>query len=304
MTDEKSGDTLGSEPKASKTDQLSQKILGSMKKKTFSGEETIAWLKDINENIGATTSNNRDKEKQHLTMLSCIDTMFDHFQRYVFELMQTQPTDKDYELHCQRPNYSLAVNRCYGYLSNKNIGLVVEGEPELIRAFIIPAAFLADFEARRNDFTPFMEMSGRSDSGGVVWEIEGGPIVFSDLPVIAKKLFARLVRVIRGEASELEPFTLDLAESVSKAAPAESIAVVVDQVFEQNKTSISAACTGLLLAIDQEIDILVKTGVRAMQLQKNMELTPRIIKRKNSLRALQQMAEALQNELTDVLAEE
>jgi len=290
MSDEKSA--LG---------DASKKILDSMKKKTFSGEETIAWIKNIKENIATAPV---IQQKQHLTMLSCMDTLFDHFQRYAYELAHAETFSID--VRCERPNFSSHVQRCYGYISSSDFGLVLEGEPERIRAFIVPAAFVAGFEGRRNDFMSFMELLGRADSGGIFWEIEGGTIGFDHLPIIAKKLFARLVRVSRGEASELEPFMLNLAGALKPAPPAdvaESMTTVVNRVFDRNKNSISTSCFLLVREIDAEIEALTKIGVKVLQSQ-NLELMPRVMKRTESLRQFRQMAQMLVGELGDLFADE
>jgi hypothetical protein len=153
----------------------------------------------------------------------------------------------------------------------------------------------------------FMEMVGRADSGGTFWEIEGGTIGFDHLPIIAKKLFARLVRVVRGEASELEPFVLNLAgvlkQPQAPADSAEPIAAVVDRVFQKNKSTIAAVCAGLVSAIDQEMDIVAKTGVKVLHSQ-NIDLMPRVMKRTESLRTFRQIAQRLPNELADLFSDE
>jgi hypothetical protein len=303
MTDEKKSPPGAIASKPDDLDKKAEAISKKFKnvKKPQSGEDTIAWIKDINENLETHVVAGLDDEP-YMTMLCAIDTLFDHLQRYTFEFNQSDE-NTDLVVQCERPNYGAYVHRCYGNLNSGAFGIIVLGEKEKIRAYVVPTVEWPNFDARLNEYTPFMEMSAREESGGLLWQLEGLTIFFVHLPIIAKKVFARLVRVARQQATGKEPFELNLygAEMAPNADKDEALYMILNRALKQMEHNISNSCSNLLLAIDQELENTKKLSVRV--LKENPELMPRLIRRTEALRTYRNMTEILISESPEVFTE-
>jgi len=271
-------------------------------KKPKSGETTIAWIKDINEDLDTRVVANLEDEP-YMTMLCCIDTLFDHLQRYTFEFNQSDE-NTDLVVQCERPNYGAYVNRCYGNLNSGPAGVIVQGEKERMRAYVVPTQQFPSFDARQAEFQPFFDLTARTESGSLLWQMEGWTIYFVHLPIIAKKIFARLVRIARGQATGQEPFSLNLYGAQPAPSPdrEESSSVVLDRVLKQSEHNISNACSNLLMVIDQEIETTKKTSVKI--LSKSPDLMPPLLKRSEALRTYRHMTEILIEEGAEVFSEQ
>jgi len=191
--------------------QLAKKILNSLRKSHAPSEDTLSWLKNVTEDVPVSfrEGNLYTGESQPFTMSYIIDKLFDDFQRYAYEFNLDADEDSLIQ-RCERQLPNAPNDKAYGYLATKTWAIVVQGEQSVIRAFLIPMGFIKEFYTRRGNFTPFMEMYEATENGHVVWKVEDCAIHTDELAIIDKKLFARLVRVVRGQASELEPFRLNL----------------------------------------------------------------------------------------------
>src|SRR6516164_5647109 len=107
---------------------LSKRVLASVNK-PFVGEQTMAWLKNVNENVSIKPGSvdQSDAKTAPLNMVSIVDKLFDDFQRYAFQFNQTEP-NRDYLITCRRPtadDYRQANASYQGNLQNSSWALLI-----------------------------------------------------------------------------------------------------------------------------------------------------------------------------------
>lgn len=276
---------------------LSKRVLASVNK-PFVGEQTMAWLKNVNENVsvkpGATDQSGG--KTALLTMVSIVDKLFDDFQRYAFQFNQTEP-NRDYLITCRRPtadDYRQATTSYQGNLQNSLWALLISGEPKVIKVILVRPRFLYDDESRRPALMPSLQIYVDVEKGQSIWKIDGHPIGNSHLPAISKMIFARLVRVSRGEVSESEKliFTPALPSSPETDPPVWAGDTPADIVTN--------ALIALLDAVDNELEDVRKVGVEALK-SEGMDGLTAIMKKAETLKTFRQNAANLANEWTNFL---
>ncbi|HEY9783936.1 MAG TPA: hypothetical protein V6D17_00950 [Candidatus Obscuribacterales bacterium] len=264
----------------SKSEELSKLILGSMK--SFTGEETVNWLKNVSENVPK-GSGLASGKKMHLSQMSCIEALFEHFQRYALQFNRQHPRNPELQVQILKSQMGTHGDVLYRVMSTSEWGLALVAEPGKIVAVIMRAEFIPDFYARRANFAPFMEMQEATELGQTVWYVEGDPVSEDLLPVIAKKLFARLIRVVRGEASELEPFFLQLKDLSAQ----ERASSYVEQAMSVHSQTVVAVCLEFLKLLDEELETLSAVGVKAIQ-NGQLDLAPQILKMTDNLKKMRE----------------
>lgn len=263
----------------SPTEELSQLILGSMR--TFSGEETVAWLKNVSEDVPQ--GEEAASAKLNLSQTQLADNLFDHFDRYAREFNRQNVRSTNLIVKVNRPAFNATRDHFYGSLTVQEWGLVISGEGERVLGHVVRAEFVPDFHARRHEFVPFVELEGMAEPSGMFWRVEGDEIKTALLPVIAKKLFARLIRVAKGEANELEPFVLKLKDLSSQ----ERAHAMLEHEIGQHLEAVVHLCLAFLKCIDEERDALAQLGVKSMQ-NRDGDNTKVLMKRSYDLKALRE----------------
>lgn len=217
MTDEKY--------RGSGSDPLSKRILNSIK--PFSGEHTSKWLAalstDTVKDSVVISGGAENAQEPPRSMAAWVDNLFDHFQRYAFDFSR-MCTDSDLQVNCTRPTVQDSKGGTSdtsivstGYLSTTQWALVVRGEFFRIQVYVLPVGMLMGFRARHEEFPLYMEMlATQAARNKIKWALDGQPVSMDQAPSIAKKLFAHLVMVARGEAKETDKFSLNLPPAKSE----------------------------------------------------------------------------------------
>jgi hypothetical protein len=276
---------------------LSKRVLASVNK-PFVGEQTMAWLKNVNENVpvkpGATDQ--PDAKAPALTMVTIVDKLFDDFQRYAYQFNQNEP-NRDYLITCRRPtadDYRKATTSYQGNLQNSTWAMLVSGEPKAIKATLVPPRFLYDDESHRPALMPLLQIYSDVQAGGPVWKIDGHPVIASHLSTISKMVFARLVRVTRGEVSESDKLTFTPEKSASSDADQPTWAGGSPTDIATN------ALIALLDAVDNELEDLRKVGVETLK-SEGMDGLAAIMKKAEALKLFRQNAGNLANDWKTIL---
>lgn len=205
------------------SDPLSKRILNSIK--PFSGEQTSKWLAALSTDAvkdAVVIKNDSDPNQEPpRSMAAWVDGLFDHFQRYAydFSVMCAEP---ELQVNCTRPavqDSKAPVNPgaapdtsvvTLGYLSTHKWALVVRGEFFRIQAYVVPVGVLMGFKARHEEFPLYMEMiAAPAARNKINWTLDGKPVSMNQASAIAKRLFAHLIMVARGEAKDTDKFSLD-----------------------------------------------------------------------------------------------
>lgn len=198
-----------------------QRILSGMKGK-YTGEETSRWLTSIEENptnAEETISVGGLVDESRLSMPALLDLLFDHLQRYSFELNKVA-TDPDMKINCERPTswqekveYMTKTRFMRGHLSTRYYSFMVWAEEGKADGYIIPTEFMVGFSPL--DFTPYISIS-RMPSGAedIIWGIDKKVLSSHEVPKLARRLITQLVKVCTGEANPDDRFTFSSADSV------------------------------------------------------------------------------------------
>jgi hypothetical protein len=76
--------------------------------------------------------------------------------------------------------------------------------------YIVPVGVLMGFKARHDEFPVYMEMlAAQTARNKINWTLDGQPVSMDQASAIAKRLFAHLIMVARGEASDKDKFSLN-----------------------------------------------------------------------------------------------
>lgn len=200
------------------SDPLSKRILNSIK--PFSGEQTSKWLAALSTDAvkdSVVIKNDSDPTQEPpRSMAAWVDGLFDHFQRYAYDFsgMCNEP---ELQVNCTRPALQEPKGPgpdtsviSLGYLSTHQWALVVRGEFFRIQVYIVPVGVLMGFKARHEEFPLYMEMiAAQAARNKINWMLDGQPVSMDQSSAIAKRLFAHLIMVARGEASDTDKFSLN-----------------------------------------------------------------------------------------------
>ncbi len=203
--------------------ETKQRYLSTMKDK-FTGEETSRWLHSIEESPGAaeeTIMTGSLVDDSLVSMPALMDILFDHLQRYSFELNKVS-TDADVKINCERPagwqekvEFLAKIRYMRGHLSTRYWTFIIWAEEAQALGFFIPTDFLMGFTPHGGDFPPYIKinrMTSNTDEG-VVWGIEGKTLLVAEVPRLARRLITHLIKVATGQASSDERFTFSSSES-------------------------------------------------------------------------------------------
>lgn len=214
-------------------DELKEKILSSVNR-AFTGEATSRWIVAMKDDaiVEAEETVATGSKENHLNtnMAAIIDRLFDNFKRYAFEFNRSQP-NRELVINCERPasmrtmaDYGESgrqIKFCLGHLSSRNWALVVQGEENRVRAYVVPVEYLVGFRPNQSDFAPYIEMKLMVDPSGssrdLVWTIDNQLLAIESLPALSRRLFGQLVKVCRGEADNTEKFLFDPHELRSQS---------------------------------------------------------------------------------------
>jgi hypothetical protein len=278
------------------TEELSKKILSSMNN-AFVGDETKAWLADVSENVDPATGAPQDDQVCQLGMVEMMDRLFDDFYRYAYQFNQTEDSRK-FVVTCHRPKASSredASTLYQGSLLNSVQAMIVSGGSKAIRfAFISPEVLAVDQSARP---TVFFELDAHAQGDAIRWSADGKPIMMSHVPYLTKKIFARLIRVSRGEVTGNELLMFDAVKE-AKGGAADEGATVPEQ---NNADVITYSLISILDAVDSEVQVLQQDGMDALK-QGGMEALAPMMQRVKSLRAFREKAAALAREWSDFIS--
>jgi hypothetical protein len=96
-----------------------------------------------------------------------------------------------------------------GYLSTHQWALVVRGEFFRIQVYVVPVGVLMGFKSRHEEFPLYLEMiAAQAARNKINWTLDGKPVSMDQASAIAKRLFAHLIMVARGEAKDTDKFSL------------------------------------------------------------------------------------------------
>lgn len=204
------------------SDPLSKRILNSIK--PFSGEQTSKWLAALSSDAvkdAVVIKNDSDPAQEPpRSMAAWVDGLFDHFQRYAYDF-SSMCTDSELQVNCTRPTLQEPKGPStpggaadtsvvsLGYLSTHQWALVVRGEFFRIQVYVVPVGVLMGFKARHEEFPLYMEMiAAQAARNKINWTLDGKPVSMDQASAIAKRLFAHLIMVARGEAKDTDKFSL------------------------------------------------------------------------------------------------
>lgn len=282
------------------TEDLSRKILSSLNT-AFVGDQTMAWLQNVNENVNSAPVATAEKEDPlcQLSMVNLMDTLFDDFNRYAYQYNQTEE-NRAFVVTCNRPTgdgIKDPGNQYSGFLQNSVWGLQVRGDTKSVRFSFIPPKFLYEDETNRPAIPAFIELSIQMFKEGPGWSVDGNPLRNSQLPFLSKKIFARLVRVSRGDVSENEPLKFD-AVAEKAAEQSNSGGATVPQ--QSPAETITYSLLAVMDAIDAEVVSLQQEGMAAMR-SGGMEAIMPIMKRTEALKALRESTAGVAREWAKLL---
>lgn len=273
------------------SEELSKKILSSISN-NFVGDETRAWLSDVNENVDGSAA--KDGVVCQLGMVELLDRLFDDFYRYAYQFNQTEESQA-FTITCHRPKAGSkedASSLYQGSLLNSVRAMMVSGDNKGIRfAFIAPAILAVDPTAKPS---VFIELLMQQTAEGPRWFSDGKPLKLAQLPYLTKRIFARLIRVSRGEVSDTEPLSLE-------ALPDSADAAGEDGGEQNNADVITYSLISILDAIDSEIQGMQQVGMEALK-KGGMEALGPAMKRVQALRAFREKTATLAQEWANMIS--
>lgn len=282
------------------TEDLSRKILSSLNT-SFVGDQTMAWLQNVNENVDSKSTATATMEDPlcQLSMVALMDTLFDDFNRYAYQYNQTEE-NRAFVVTCRRPagdGTREPSTNYQGFLQNSVWGMQVRGDTKSVRFSFIPPKFLYEDETNRPAIPAFIELSIQMFNEGPGWSVDGKPLRNSQVSSLSKKIFARLVRVSRGDVSETEQLVFDaVAEKAAEQAIPGGAAVPVQSPAE----TITYSLLAVMDAIDAEVVSMQQEGIAAMR-SGGMDAVGPIMKRTEALRALRESTAGVAREWAKLL---
>ncbi len=285
-------------PNRSKTsDDLSKKILGSIQGK-FTGEETAHWIADVNKEPAAALTKTHS-EPVHLSSVAFMDKLFDDFQRYCFELENSDSAEKR-EVVVNRPEAPAAPNQptdshviFQGTLVTDPWALVMQAQAMKIVAYIVPVENLSSFGGRESFFSSYIDIDGSSEDGETVWKVDGQLILDSMLSFLSKKLFGILLRVASGTALPAERFALD---ANSKEA------LNLSEMLGQNRRALLSGYDYFAVNVEHEVNNLSAIAMKGIQVL-DKDHARELMVRTNHLKMWREKLLAMGEELKQIMSE-
>ena len=261
----------------------------------YLGAQTANWLQNMKEDLRISGGADGDGS---VTSVVILDKLFDEFQRYAFQFNRNEP-NRDYIVSCKRPDPATqsAANGSYmGFLFNSRWAMLGIAQPERVTLSFVAPRFAYEHGLRtqsQDEFrgvAAFLEFDGERVKDQMSWRIGNYPIGGAQLSTIAKTVFARFIRVTRGECSGVERLSLDIlvepsAQSTEEAQPQDDAqANRLDMIAEQILT--------MLETLDEEIREVEGAGVAAVR-SKRMEISNILLERSKALRNFRSSASDL-----------
>lgn len=244
---------------------LAQRILSSVNR-TAMGDQTMAWLKNVNEDVapGSAQQPSGEGPTSSLTALNIMDKLFDDFERYSFHFNQME-SDRRNVISCIRPTFVVSEQqgeRYMGSIQNSHWTVILSAEPAAIRGTFMEARFAYEKEKYRPQAAPFFEVLATQSHGHFLWKINSRNIFYQDLSTLSKMIFARLNRVSRGEAGVNDPLFPSNKQEEPLYAESE---FVPGAGGPYQMDMIGNLLIELMESIDAELDALDKEGMRLMK---------------------------------------
>lgn len=276
--------TMSDQERKQMAGNLQKRILDSMNN-SFMSAQTVAWLSNMNEDLRMTGLVNQPLDTV-LDWIVIVDKIFDEFQRYAFQYNQSEPNNS-FITSVRRPT-QVTSNKYEGTVFNSHSAMIVTAEPKSIKLAFTHPRFVYEQAELREQTTPFMVFHAEDSAKGETWKLDDVVLNFAVLPAIAKKIFARYIRVARGEVRENEPLKLDLSKDKPAAGEqSESGEYPVHQVSRLD--IITESILQILENIDAEIIAVEAEGIASVK-AKTQEKTELLLKRSAALRAFRQKA--------------
>lgn len=279
------------------SDDLSKKILGSLQGK-FTGEETAHWIADVNKEPAAALTKTQS-EPVHLSSVAFLDKLFDDFQRYSFELANSDAAEKA-EVACNRPVAPSGVSHAtdpsvifQGTLVTDPWALVVQAHQMKIVAYIVPVENLSTFAGRESFFSSYIDIDGSTEEGETIWKVDGQLILDSMMSFLSKKLFGLLLRVASGTALPAERFALD---ANSKEA------LNLSDMLGQNRRALLSGYDYFVVNVDHEVNNLSAIAMKGIQVL-DKDHARELMLRTNHLKMWREKLFAMGEELKQIMSE-
>lgn len=200
-------------------DDLKERILRNYSGKDTS-EETRQWLNALDSNSlsadQALTITPPDAN-DFTPVAVFMDSLFDHLSRYATEF-SANPSHDQLRVYCERPGgqfeftdysrFQTALKYIQGHVTMNNWALVIQAYQNKIMVFIIPSELLIGFRPGDPTRKEYMQIIESGKTGNQVRTLLDRPISSVHLSHLARRIFGQLVKVVRGEASEAEEFTI------------------------------------------------------------------------------------------------
>lgn len=256
--DEKSSEVFD-KMRRRQSEDLSARILRSMKS-SFVGDETRAWLKNVNENLSLDVQPS-DRQLCQLSLAILIDRLFDDFQRYACLFNQTEE-NLGFVVSCVRPKVvpdASGGSTYEGHLQNATWAMKVVGDSRAIEFLFIPAQEI--YQTAASTRHVFLRLTVDAFDQQPSWSFDGKPLYLSQVSLLSKKVFARLMRVSRGEVSEKEVLDLEMTPEPQRTSTADA-----DSDGSQDPADvITYALISILESVDEALANLRLEGAAAMQ---------------------------------------
>jgi len=211
-----------------------QRILSGMGGK-YTGEETSRWLTHLEENPTSaeeTIASGSLVDNSQLSMPALLDLLFDHLQRYSFELNKVSE-DPDMKISVERPSswhekveYMKKTRFMRGHLATRLWTFFVWAEELEADGYFIPTELMVGFSPSE-DYEPYIKIKRHpTRSEDIAWAINGQILSSHEIPKLARRLITQLVKIANNEAAPDEKFHHATSDHVVEEE------VVVDRSFE------------------------------------------------------------------------
>lgn len=278
MSNEK---TMSEQERKQMAGNLQKRILDSMNN-SFMSPQTVAWLSNMNEDLRMTGLVNQSLDTV-LDYVVIADKIFDEFQRYAFQYNQSEPNN-NFITSVRRPT-QVSSSKYEGFVFNGQSAMIVTAEPKSIKLSFTLPRFVYEQAELRDQTAPFMTFVAEESAKGEIWKLDDVALNFALLSVIAKKIFARFIRVARGEILENEPLKLDLSKPDKPAAEDQSQQSGDYPVHQVSRLDIiTESILQILESVDAEIIAVEAEGIASVK-AKTQEKTEFLLKRSAALRA-------------------
>jgi hypothetical protein len=300
--------------------QVSDLILGGLKPRT--SKDTSNWITGLADNVISDAVEAASQEqpaappptlkKGKPVTVSFADQLFDHFQQYEFEFNRTV-AGTDYVITIERPTFHREIVRgsfgaqetvrtFRGRLSTRFFSMILRATEFDMECWILPVEQTIGFRADDPLYRPYVSLA--PVQGKTSWTVNGTVIEFSETRLLAKQLFAALIRHARGEALEGEQFSMGgqlppkAASTPSPGAcspPLQSLPKTkqtLRSTSSRNKPAardvadIDASVASLQAAIDRRLEILTTAGAEAFGKQ-DMAQVESLYKKASRVKELQ-----------------